>query len=813
MDWIYDLRLAGRRLAETPGFTLAAALTLALGIGSNTAIFSLVQAVILSPLPYPESDRLVELWHEAPGADIDRLGLSYGTYLHYLELNQTFDVIAAYQTATLNLTGNDDEPQRTEVAYVTSSFFDLFASPRIGRGISGRDDVPGADGVVVMSHRLWRERYGSQQDILDRSILLDGLAFRVVGVMPPDFDVPTRQTDLWLPVQLDPARVSLGGFSPLGIGRLKPGVSVEQARADLVSLVPRLGERFPGRSFQMIVHNAGLSPRLTLLKEQMVGDVRPMLWILLGSVGVVLLMACVNVANLFLARTESRRREVAVRTALGASRGRLVAHSLSESLLLAFIGGTLGLLLAFVGIEALVRLGPASIPRLEEVGLNTQVLTFTAIVSILAGIGFGAIPVMQLGGSTLMPSLKDSGRTFGFRGQGHRNALVVAQVALALVLLIAAGLMVRSFWQLKQLDPGFDAEGVLTFRVSLPTVDYPDRETAARFQQEVTEQLGKLPGAQAVGAVSCLPLTGCRNVAHVMREDTPLEPGAMPPPAQIREVAAGYFRSMGIPLLEGRSLTRADQEDRTGAVMVNRSLAEHFWPNQSAIGKLLYPGVEESPPWYKVVGVVGDVPTRGLTELPEEVLYLPLLGRDAAHPVPRSMVFTVKTAGHPEALARPAQELIWSLDPNLPLANLRSMGSLLAAAQAPMAFALVLLAIAGIVALTLGAVGVYGVLSYMVSRCRNEIGVRMALGASCGQVRRMVLGRGTGMVVVGVSLGWIGALALTQWMRSILYNVQPHDPPTYVAVSMMLVAVAILASYLPARRASLQDPTETLRDE
>ena len=690
-----DIRHSIRRLFKSPGFALAAIVTLGLGIGANTAIFGVVYGVVINPLPYPEADRLLTMWHTAPGADIARLGLSFGTYRHYKEHNRTFDEMAAYQTTTLNVT-QGGEPQRAVAANVTASFFDIFQAPVLGRGISVEEDQPGGNAVVVMSDRLWRRRYGADPSILNRSILLDGRSYEVIGVMPPEFDFPTRDTDLWLAVQLDPARLSLGGFGPLGIGRLKPGVTVEEAQEDLKSLVPRLADRFPGRPFDMIVGHAGMSPRVTLLKEEVVGDVEVMLWILLGTVGLVLLVACANVANLFLVRAEGRRREVAVRMALGAGRGRMVRHFLTESLMLALVGGAVGLALAFAGVEAVVRYGPESLPRLHELAISLPVLAFTLGLSIIAGVGFGMIPVLRYAVPNLLGALKDSSSRGAVNGrERYRGLLVVSQVALALMLLVGAGLMVRSFWNLKNVDPGFIADGVLTFRISLPAIDYPDQETAARFQQQVIDRLEALPGVRSVGATTCLPLSGCRDVAHVMREGMDVAPDEVPPPAEVRGVTDGYFAAMGIPLLSGRTIDRSDHERRTRRVVVSQTLAEHFWPGESAIDKRIFPGVEQNPPWYTVAGVVSDVPTKSLMEEPTEILYLPMLGAYEAMHAPESLAFALKVGGPPEALAAVVREEIWAMDPNLPLASVRTMRSLVSEAEAPMAFTMVLLGIAG----------------------------------------------------------------------------------------------------------------------
>jgi putative ABC transport system permease protein len=807
-----DLRHAVRRLLHAPGFSLAAILTLALGIGAATAIFSVVHAVVISPLPYPESERLVRITHAAPGADIPRLGFSLGTYVHYREHNRAFDEMAVYESFAVNLTG-DGAPERVDAAYVSYTFFNLFQKPVLGRAIEEEDDRPGAGDVVVLSHRLWQQRYGSDADIVGTNVLLDGNAFRIIGVMPARFDVPTTETALWVPWKLDPERVTLGGFSRLGIGRLSAGVTPAEAQNDLESLLPRFAERFADRSYHVIVENAGLTPLVIPLKDEVVGDVARMRFVLVGTVGLILLIACANVANLFIVRAEGRRREVAIQTALGAGRARIARQFLVESIVLAVVGGALGIVLTYAAIDALVRLGPDTIPRLHEVRISSAVLGFASLSSVGAGLVFGLVGIMRFGARSLPVSLKDGGRGSTVGRERHRAALATLQVALALVLLVGAGLLVKSFWYLRKLDPGFDQAGVLTFRLTLPDIDYPDRVSTAEFQQRVIDRLTSLPGVSAVGAVTCLPLTGCRSVEHVQREDAPTEPGSIPPPAQTRGVTAGYFEALGIPLVEGRFIERRDHEDKTGVLVVSRTFAERWWPGESALGKRVYAGISDSPPWYRVVGVVGNVPTGTLTDEPEEVLYFPMIGRDESIHVPRSMAFAMKVDGDPELLVPVVRHEISTLDSSLPIANVRTLADIVSDARAPSAFSMVLIAIAALVALVLGAIGVYGVQSYMVSQRTGEIGVRMALGASAADVSRMVLWRAGLMALGGVVLGWGAALFVTRWMQSLLFDVPASDLATYGAASATLLAAMLAASYLPARRAASQDPTTALRSE
>ena len=526
-----------------------------------------------------------------------------------------------------------------------------------------------------------------------------------------------------------------------------------------------------------------------------------------------LLLACANVANLFIVRAEARRREVAIHTALGAGRSRVVRQFLTESLLLAGVGGAFGVGLAHIAVDGLVALGPRNIPRLHEIAVNSTVLGFAAIASVLVGLAFGAIAVARFTRVNLPASLKDGSRGSTPGRERHRSLLASFQVALALMLLVCAGLMVRSFLYLKSIDPGFDERGVLNFRISLPDLDYPTRGDTARFQQRLIERLSSVAGVEAVGATNCLPLTGCRSLAHVQRKGMERSPDELPPPAHTRGVTDGYFEAMGMRLVEGRTIERRDHEDRTGVVVVSKALAETWWPGESALGKGIYPGIEDSPPWYRIVGVVGDVPTNRLTGKREEIVYEPMIGRDESVHVPRSMSFAVKVSGHPEDWASAIRSEVAALDPNLPIAEVRTLEALVADARAPTAFATVLLGIAAVVALVLGAIGVYGVQSYMVSQRTGEIGVRMALGATAAHVSGMILRRGATVAIAGVVIGWVGALGMTRWMESLLVGVPPRDIGTYAAVSVALVSVSIVASYLPARRASRQDPTVALRSE
>ena len=808
-----DARHALRRLRQQPGFALVAILTLAIGIGANSAIFSLVNGVLLNPLPYPDSDRLVLAIHEAPGLGFPEVPLSEATYLLCKEQHGGFEDLLMYSGTSANLTG-DEGPERVQSALVTANFFDVLGiGPVMGRGFVEGEDGPGAPPVAVLSDGIWRRRYGADPDILGRTILVDGVAVEIVGVMEPDFRLPSQETAFWRPLEIDPAEPNAGNFSYPGIARLRPGVTIEAAKVEMAGLLGRLPDMYGDEFPQELFENAQFGPLVISLKEVTVGDVRATLWVLMGTVGFVLLIACANVANLFLVRAEGRQREVALRSALGASRLDLLSYYLTESIVLALFAGIAGLGLGFAGLRWLAAIGPQSVPRLEEIGIDAQVLTFTAGVSLFASLLFGIIPVLKQGRQDLVDALKEGSQGAG-TGRGRhraRNTLVGAQVALALVLLVASGLMIRSFARLRAVDPGFVADDVFTVALSLPPAEYPEPSDAARFYQELLDEVAALPGVESVGAVTGVPLSGYRTASGLHIDDHPVEEGALPPVPETMNATAGYFRSMGIPLLNGRGFERADHELRTGAVVISESLANHYWPDESPLGRTVRP--EEEAGTYEIVGVVGDVRHVSLTEESREMIYYPMLGvTDGEISGAWRMVLTIRSPLPTSSLAPTVRRAIWDLDPNLPLIS-QSMNEVLDTAMAPTSFAMMMLGIAAAVALLLGAIGVYGVISYIVSQRTREIGIRMALGARSADVRSMVVRQGLIVTLIGVGVGIIGALALTRLMQSLLFEVSPTDVLTYVIVAPTLVLVATLATWIPARRAAGVSPAVALRSE
>jgi predicted permease len=797
-----ELRYIGRRLLRSPAFAAISVLTLAVGIGANTAIFSVVNGVILRPLPYPDSEQLVGLWHSAPGIGIPEFNQSETTYKLYSELNRTFAGIGLYDNLTLNLI-DGGEPVRLQSASASSSLFRVLAvPPALGRVFTEEDDRLGGAPIVVLSDEFWKRRFGSDPSIVGRTIVLDGEALEVIGIMPAGFGFPDKETQLWVPHRIDPADLGLANFNCYAIGRLGSGVVLETAEADLNRLLPQLPEVYPGEFTAALMENAQIAAQVNSLHEDEVGDVAQILWILLGTVGFVLLIACANVANLFLVRAEGRQREVAVRTALGAGWGDLVRYFLAESITLAILGGIVGLGLAYAGIQLLVTLSPGNIPRLDEVGLHGTVLIFTGAISIVAGLLFGAMPILRYGRPNLVTSLKEGGRGGSSGRQTHkaRNLLVVSQVALALVLLVGSGLMVRSFWSLRNVDPGFDAEGILTLRLSLPETEYSGARDVAAFHQRLLETIRVLPGVEVAGAITNLPMTDTDSNSGVTVEDFPVAPGEIPPVIRTNVAAPGYFEAMGIALQSGRTFERRDHEEVTGAVVVSRG----FEPD------------ENETRWWTIVGVVGDVRDDGLQANAPEMIYYPMVspgGDDEAGWIPNTMSFAIRTAVPPTTLATPIRQAIWSLDPHLPIANVQTTAAIVSDSTARTAFTMLLLTIAAAVALLLGTVGIYGVVSYVVSQRTREIGVRMALGATQGEVGRMVVRQGLAIASAGVVIGLIGAFALTRLMSALLFGVSSTDPMTFAAVAALLFAVTVAASYIPARRAAGVDPMEALRYE
>jgi predicted permease len=810
-----EVRHAARRLLRSPGLTVTAVLSLTLGIGANTAIFSVVHGVLIEPLPYPDSNRLVGVWHD--DVDNGKWGHARIAYLFYRNNNRAFQDMGIFYSSSASLTGGDT-PEEVPATVVSASMFDVLeVRPELGRGFLEDDERPGAESTVVLGHRLWVRRYAGDEDIIGQTIRVDGSAHTVIGVMPQGFLFPSEDTQIWLPMEIDRANPDRSYWNSIAIARLAPGVDVATAQADMQALAGRLYEAYPDpeaakAGFAELHISAIVHP----FKDDIVGDVSGALFILLGSVGCVLLIACANVANLFLAHAEGRQHEVAVRTALGADRGAIALYFTSESTILALAGGALGLALAQATTPAILALAPEQIPRMEGVGLDGPVLLFTLAVSILSSLLFGLMPMFKR-----VPNPAAAMQSGGYRmagGPGHRqarNALAVVQLTLALMLMAGSGLMVRSFQKIRSIEPGFDAAGVLTMELHLSGAGDTDHAETVAFYQRVLELTRALPGVDAAGATSGLPLNDDGAMLGHSFEDFPLGPDEFVPNYSTQFLVPGYLETLRIPLVSGRTFDRRDLDGTTRAVMVSAPLAERLWPDQNPIGKRLTPNrFDVTGVWYDIVGVVGAVRQAGLEEPATEIIYYPLMPlhfATEADPIFfTSLSLAVRTSVPPSSLIGPVSAAVRSIETDVPLTSIRTMEEIVTRASARTAFSMALLVIAAGVALALGVVGLYGVISYMVSRRTREIGIRMALGADRGRVSRMVLRQGLGVAVVGIALGLAGAVAVTRLLGSMLYEVSATDPVTLAVVSVLLLAVAMIASYVPARRAARVDVVEAV---
>ena len=794
-----DLRHGLRLLARNPGFATAALLVLALGIGANAAIFSVVNAVLLEPLPYPEASRLVRVWHTPPPEGFP--GLKYfavapGNYLDWEAQNHVFEKMAIIGFSSLNLTG-DREPQAIPAARVSGDFFSVLgAKPLVGRALTPAD-ADGGGHVIVLGHSLWKSRFGGDPGIVGRDIRLDGQPWRVVGIMGPAERIPDYSS-AWIPFVWEPKeRVTRNNHNKMAIARLKPGVTLAQAQSEMNLISERLAQQYPE-------DNKGWGALVKPLREDLVGDVKPLLLVLLGAVGFVLLIACANVANLVLARTLARRKEIAVRGALGASRGRLLGQLLTESLLLSVAGGVLGLLLAAAGVDAIVALLADQLPRAAEVHLSAPVLAFTLLLSMMTGVLSGIAPAWSATKPDLARSLKLGLGRAGAEGGGRtRGLLVVSEVALSLVLLIGAGLLIRSLWLLQRVDPGFDPKNLYRVAIDLPAAKYGDDGTA--FFRTLLERVRAVPGVESVAAVSDIPLTGTNNWP-VAIEGRPTPPVSQQPNVVTNIVAGDYFRTARIPLLRGRGFASQDVKTAPAVVVISASMAQKFWPNEDPIGKRLTAVFAGEAP-REVVGIVGDVKYNGLdVREPVPAMYLPL------EQIPRGRMELAIRSGVPTVLAG-VTAVVHALDPDQPILDSGSVSQLIRDSLSRQRFAMLLLGGFAALAIVLAAVGIYSVLAYGVRRRRREIGIRMALGAETGMVLRMIVFQGMRTALVGVALGLAAALALGRVLSSLLYGVRTSDPATYAAVATLLCVVALAASVLPAMRAARIDPVRTLREE
>jgi predicted permease len=802
-------------------FTAITLITLAIGIGANTAVFSVVNGVLIKPLPYPEAEELIGVWHTAPGVGIEEANISPSMFFTYRDANRTFRDFGIWSSGAVTVTGLS-EPEQIRSVWVTDGVLQaLGVQPSLGRWFSRDDDTPGTPETIMLTHGYWQRRLGGDRSVIGRALTVDSTPRTIIGVMPEGFSfLNITNADVILPQRFDRARLHLGNFSYQGVARLRPGVTLDQANADIGRMLPLWMNGWPAPlgGDRKVFESARIAPMPRPLKRDVVGDIGDVLWVLMGTIGVVLLIACANVANLLLVRVESRQQELAMRTALGAGWWRIARELLHESLLLGVIGGVLGLGVAYGALRLLVAIGPDTLPRLAEITIDPRVLGFTALASLLSGLLFGLFPILKYSGPRLAIAFRGS-RTSSYSRERHRarNALVVIQVALALVLLVASGLMVRTFQTLRNVQPGFSRpEQLQMVRVSIPDSMVADPERVSRLHKEILDQLAQVPGVDAVAFASSAPLEGFNSNDSVAAEDRVYEAGRLPPIRRFKFVSPGFFHAIGAPLIGGRDLTWTDVLDNRPVAVISENMARELWGSAAAaVGKRIR--VAPVDAWREIVGVVGDVYDNGVHQPAPTIVYWPTLmtqfwGNNRF--VWRSLTFVIRSdRTGTEAFLTQVRQAVWAVNANLPLALVRTLQDVYDRSMARTTFALVMLAIAGGMALLLGLIGIYGVISYAVSQRTREIGIRMALGVKQGELRGMFVRHGLVLAVIGVGVGLSVAAGVTRLMSSLLFNVSPLDVMTYITVSLVLVIAVIFASYLPARRAALLDPVEALRAE
>jgi predicted permease len=820
-----ELQQVLRRLTHAPLFAVITLITLAAGVGGNTVVFSVLESVLLKPLPYPHPEQLIAVWHTAPGINLPDLNTSPSNYFIYREQNQTLQDIGSYDQDAVTLTGVA-EPQRLQGLRVTDGVLPILGTPPLlGRTFTRQDDSPGSPDTVVITYGFWKKQFGGSPNVLGQNITLDGDSYQIIGVMPQRFHfLDFADPAVILPFKFDRSKVTLGNFSQQGLARLKPGVTLQQASADIARMLPSVERSFPpppGFSAKLF-DDAHIAPNLRTLKNHVIGDVGSTLWVLMGSLGLVLLIACANVANLLLVRVEGRRQELAVRSALGASPYRIATDLLLESLILGILGSALGLGLAYAALRILVAIAPAGIPRINEIGIDGPALLFTFCLAIFVSLLFGSIPIFKYAGLHLSTGIREGGRANSSSREQHRvrNVLVVVQVALALVLLICSGLMIRTFRALTHVNPGFsDPVTLQTFRIGIPGVpdDQPNQQEAAvRSLQAMQQKIAAIPGVASVAVSTQVPMDGNDNNDIVFAEDHPSSEGHMPPLRRFAFVAPGLFSTQGTPLIAGRDFTWDDVYKRLPVAVFCEGFARDFWGSpEAALGKRIR--VANTDDWREIVGVAANVYSDGVNQRPSSMVYWPLL-RDRfegqQHQVATYVAFQIRTprAGA-ESLMSEVRQAVWSINQNLPLSSVHTLDYYYTRSMARTSFTLIMLAVAGSMALLLGIVGIYGVIAYAVSQRTREIGIRMALGARSGVVTNMFVRQGVILTAIGVACGLVASFITMRLMASILFHVKPIDPLTYSAVTLGLLATAFIASYLPARRAANVDPVDALRAE
>jgi predicted permease len=820
--FLQHLKQVFRRLAKAPLFTAITLITLAAGVGGNTVVFSVLEGILLKPLPYPNPNELIGVWHSAPGINITDLNMAPSNYFIYREQSQTFQDIAIYNRDAVSITGLA-EPERIDALDVTDGMIPLLGiPPMLGRSFTRQDDSAGAPDTVMLTYGFWKKKFGGSPNVIGQSITLDGTSREIIGVLPQRFHfLDWSDPAVLLPYKFDRNKITLGNFSHQGIARLKPGVTMEQASADIARMLPIVARTFPappGFSAK-IFEDARITPNLRPLKIDVIGDVSSTLWVLMGSIGLVLLIACANVANLLLVRVEGRRQELAVRSALGASPYRIAGELLLESVILGFLGSAVGLGLAYAALRALVAIAPNGLPRINEIGIDGPVLLFTFGISILASVLFGAIPIFKYAGIRISTGIREGGRANSGGREQHRarSVLVVVQVALALVLLICSGLMIRTFRALTHVNPGFSQPGQLqTFRIGIPDNQVKDDESVVRMYEEMRNKIAAISGVSAVTISTAFPMDGDGNNDLVFAQDRAYSEGQIPPIRRFAMVIPGFFATEGTPLVAGRDFTWTDMYQKLPVAVISENFAREYWDSPAnAIGKRIR--VATTDDWREIIGVAADVHVDGVNKTAPSMVYWPIMRvrfEGQAHDVATYPGFGIRSprAGS-EAFLKEVREAVWSVNPNLPLSRVNTLGYYYTRSMARTSFTLIMLAVAGSMALLLGVIGIYGVIACSVSQRVREIGIRMALGAQQQSVTRIFVRHGLILTGIGAAFGLIAAAIVMRLMSSLLFHVNPVDPLTYVAVTIGLIATAFVASYLPSRRAASVDPVEALRAE
>jgi predicted permease len=819
-----QFRQVVRRLLRAPLFTVITLLTLAIGVGANTVIFSVVDAVILKPLPYPHAEQLIGVWHQAPGIGLQELNMAPSNYFIYREQSTTLEDIGVYDGDAFNVTGSG-QPEQVRGLDVTDGTLPLLGvTPALGRLFTRRDDSPGAPETILISYAYWRQKFGADPSIIGRSLTVDGKSREIIGVLPRRFQfLDYSDASIFEPYQFDRSKIKLGNFGSHALARLKPGVTMAQASADIARMIPIVLRSFaaPDGFSTALFEKARIAPNLRPLKQDVIGNVANVLWVLMGSIAMVLLVACANVANLLLVRVEGRRQELAIRAALGAPWGRTAADLLFESLVLGFAGSLVGLGLAYAALRTLVAVAPTGLPRIHEIGINFTVLLFTLGLALFTSLLIGSIPIIKYAGARAATGLREGGRALSQSRERHRarKALVIVQVALAVVLLICSGLMIRTFQALMHVTPGFtDPNSIQTFRFYIPETQIPDTEPerVVRMQEEIRNKLAGLPGVSSVSIASHVPMDGNSNSDVLFAQDHPLGEGELPPLRRFESVSPGFFATLGTKIVAGRDITWNETYSARPVVLISENFAREYWHDaNSALGKKVR--IASTDDWREVIGVVQNTHADGVDQPAPPTVYWPLINNNyegQKHQFTRGIAFVLRSprAGT-QAFFNEVEQQAWSVDPDVPLANPMTLGEMYTKSMARTSFTLVMLCVSGAMALLLGIVGIYGVIAYSVSQRTREIGIRMALGAQRNTLTALFVRQGLWLTGIGVACGLVAAFATMRLMSSLLFNVSPVDPITYAAITAGVATTACLACYLPSRRAATVNPVNALRSE